>query len=148
MTIEIEVQNVSSCASVPPADRFRAWAACALLRQTDATLTIRIVDREESRHLNESYRGKQGPTNVLSFPADLPAEVGIALLGDVIVCAPLVIEEAARQGKRETAHWAHLTIHGVLHLLGYDHQGELEAGEMEKLEISLLGSMGFPDPYI
>jgi probable rRNA maturation factor len=147
MTIEIEVQNASACASVPPPDQFREWAACVLRRRADAVLTIRIVDREESRRLNESFRGKQGPTNVLSFPADLPAEVDIALLGDVMICAPLVVEEAASQGKPETAHWAHLTIHGVLHLLGYDHQAEQEAGEMERLEISLLGSIGFPDPY-
>lgn len=110
-------------------------------------LTIRIVDREESRELNRQYRGKDAPTNVLSFPADLPAEVDANLLGDILMCAPLVAEEAREQGKAEQAHWAHLTIHGVLHLLGHDHQEVVDAELMEGIEIALLESLGIANPY-
>jgi probable rRNA maturation factor len=106
-----------------------------------------LVDEPESRALNERYRGKDRPTNVLSFPAELPEELDIPLLGDIVICAPLVAEEASSQGKPVEAHWAHLVVHGVLHLLGHDHQLESEAREMEALEVELLASLGFPNPY-
>jgi probable rRNA maturation factor len=110
-------------------------------------VTIRLVDRDEMRRLNERYRGKDAATNVLSFPADLPDAVGIPLLGDVVLCAPLLIEEAQAQGKLPEAHWAHLTIHGVLHLLGHDHLDPAEAAVMEGLEIELLAGLGIGNPY-
>jgi len=113
----------------------------------DAELLIRLVDRQESRELNAQYRHKNKATNVLSFPADLPEEIGLRLLGDIIICAPIVADEAREQHKTAEAHWAHLTIHGILHLLGHDHQAEEEASEMESLEIRILQSLGFPDPY-
>ena len=114
----------------------------------DAELLIRLVDRRESRQLNTRYRHKNNATNVLSFPADLPEEVGLALLGDIVICAPVVAEEARDQHKTAEAHWAHLTIHGILHLLGHDHQLEEEAAEMESIESRILKSLGFPDPYL
>ncbi|MCB1807111.1 MAG: rRNA maturation RNase YbeY, partial [Candidatus Competibacteraceae bacterium] len=111
-------------------------------------LTIRLVDEAESSMLNESYRHKQGPTNVLSFPFEAPIpEIDMPLLGDIVICVPVVEHEAAEQNKPLMAHWAHLVIHGVLHLQGYDHQTETEADVMEALEVTLLDRLGFPDPY-
>ena len=147
MKVDIAVQNATSFTPVPTNQQFARWASAALLEHGDAELLIRLVDRQESRQLNAQYRHKNKATNVLAFPADLPQEVGLALLGDIIICAPIVAEEAREQHKTAEAHWAHLTIHGILHLLGYDHQAEKEASEMESLEIELLKSLGFPDPY-
>jgi probable rRNA maturation factor len=147
MTIEIEVQNVTGFGPVPDDGTLGRWAAAALQDRREAELTLRLVDEPESRALNKRYRGKSAPTNVLSFPSELPAELEIPLLGDIVICAPLVAEEASSQGKPAEAHWAHLVIHGVLHLLGHDHQEEAEAGKMEALEIELLASLGFPNPY-
>ena len=112
-----------------------------------AELGVRIVDKDEMKVLNSRYRGKDCPTNVLAFSADLPPELGIALLGDIVVCAPLVREEALAQGKKERAHWAHLLVHGTLHLLGHDHQEPCEAAAMESLETRILAALGIPDPY-
>ncbi len=147
MAIEVDVQRASGFDRLPTDEQFGLWAEAALRERPDAALTIRLVDEDESRALNARYRDKDYATNVLSFPADLPAELGLPLLGDVVICAPLVVREAAEQSKDSEAHWAHLTIHGILHLLGYDHQEEPQAGEMEAVEIELLASMGFPDPY-
>jgi probable rRNA maturation factor len=113
----------------------------------DAELTVRLVDEAESQELNSRYRGKDAPTNVLSFPAELPPGTGIPLLGDIVICAPLVQIEAMAQNKPVRAHWAHLVIHGVLHLIGHDHQGEQEAEAMEALEVDLLFSLGYDNPY-
>ena len=147
MTIELEVQRATRFEPVPDDPAFLLWVTTALQGRTGAELSIRVVGRDESRRLNQRYRGKDAATNVLSFPADLPAEIGLPLLGDIVICAPLVAAEAAAQGKPADDHWAHLTIHGVLHLLGYDHQEAAEAAEMEGLEISLLASIGIADPY-
>jgi probable rRNA maturation factor len=147
MALELDIQRESQSPSIPEDSDFVRWAEAALADRDDCELTLRIVDRPESRALNAAYRGKDAPTNVLSFPAEVPAEIGLPLLGDVIICAPLVAAEAAEQGKPEVHHWAHLTIHGVLHLLGYDHEGEEDAQRMEALEIRLLHSLGMPDPY-
>ncbi|NCF62908.1 MAG: rRNA maturation RNase YbeY, partial [Gammaproteobacteria bacterium] len=130
VTIELEIQNVTSFRPVPGDEQFRLWVEAALQGATEAVLTLRLVDDGESRKLNERYRGKNRPTNVLSFPADLPEELGIPLLGDIVICAPLVGAEAEAQQKPVQSHWAHLTIHGVLHLLGYDHQEKKAAEEM------------------
>lgn len=148
MTIELEVQRATRFEPVPDDRAFSLWVETALQGRPRAALAIRIVGRDESRQLNQRYRGKDAATNVLSFPADLPPEVGLPLLGDIVICAPLVAAEAAGQGKPANDHWAHLTIHGVLHLLGYDHQEAAEAAEMEALEVALLDSIGIGDPYI
>ncbi len=147
MKVEIEVQNATSLTAVPSSQQFERWASAALRKHGDAEVLIRLVDRQESRRLNDQYRHENIATNVLSFPADLPEEVGLALLGDIIICAPIVVEEARDQHKTAEAHWAHLAIHGILHLLGHDHQAEEEASEMESLETRILQSLGFPDPY-
>ena len=147
VTIELEIQNVTSFRPVPGDEQFRLWVEAALRGATEAVLTLRLVDDGESRTLNERYRGKNRPTNVLSFPADLPEELGIPLLGDIVICAPLVGAEAEAQQKPVQSHWAHLTIHGVLHLLGYDHQEKTAAEEMEALEADLLHSLGIRNPY-
>lgn len=147
MTIEVEIQKASSSSTVPSDLKFRQWAAAALRECGDAELVVRIVDREESQQLNARFRSKEIATNVLSFPAELPEEVDLPLLGDVVICAPLVEQEAQEQNKLPESHWAHLTIHGILHLLGYDHQTDEEATRMESLEISLLQSLDFRDPY-
>ncbi|MGK2924545.1 MAG: rRNA maturation RNase YbeY [Lysobacterales bacterium] len=145
--IELAVQRATCWQPLPSDAQFKLWVRTALRGRAAAELTIRIVDREESRELNRQYRGKDAPTNVLSFPADLPKEVEVDLLGDILMCAPLVAEEALEQGKAEQAHWAHLTIHGVLHLLGHDHQETADAEVMEGIEIALLESLGIANPY-
>jgi len=147
MTIELQVQRATATEQVPADPRFERWVRTALADRADAVLTIRIVDREESRRLNARYRGKDAATNVLSFAAELPDEVNLPLLGDIVMCAPVVAAEAEAQGKALEAHWAHLTIHGVLHLLGYDHQQPEQAAAMESLEVSLLDSLGLANPY-
>lgn len=148
MAIELDLQVAGTFSGLPERTHFEDWLAAALGRFENPELTLRIVDCEESRQLNSQFRGKDAPTNVLSFPAEVPAEIELSLLGDIVICAPLVEQEALEQGKPLLAHWAHLTIHGVLHLLGYDHQQNAEAEEMEAVEIRLLESLGFPDPYI
>lgn len=147
MTIEVLVQRAATHDPLPADDTFGRWVRAALQGRESAELTIRIVEPEESRRLNARYRGKDAPTNVLSFPADLPDGVCPELLGDVVICAAVVAAEANEQGKPESAHWAHLTIHGVLHLLGHDHRSEAAAEAMEGLEIDLLESLGIPNPY-
>ncbi len=147
MTIEVDVQNATSFEPLPTKFEFNLWVVTALHGREDAELTLRLVDEEESRELNSRYRDKQAPTNVLSFPAELPPGVDYPLLGDIVICAPLVKREAEAQGKSLEAHWAHLVLHGVLHLLGHDHQDEQEAQEMEAIEVELLFSLGFPNPY-
>jgi probable rRNA maturation factor len=145
--VDIAVQNPTSFTPVPSNQQFERWVNAVLHGSGDQELLIRIVDRRESRQLNARYRHKNKATNVLSFPAELPEEVGLPLLGDIIICAPIVAEEARDQNKSAEAHWAHLTIHGILHLLGHDHQAEEEACAMESLETRILQSLGFPDPY-
>ena len=147
MTIEVDLQLATDYRPLPDPAKFTAWARKALSETADAELTLRLVDRQESRALNAAYRDRDGPTNVLSFPADLPDGIGIPLLGDIVICAPLVAEEAEVQGKAVEAHWAHLVFHGVLHLLGHDHQKDREAEAMETLEIELLNSLGYGNPY-
>jgi probable rRNA maturation factor len=127
------------------------WAEQALGHVKDDTeLTIRIVDIYEMTALNETYRKKTGPTNVLSFPADIPAMAAddYPLLGDIVICAAVVNREAEEQHKPQQAHWAHMVVHGVFHLLGHDHEQEDEATIMEALEIKVLQTLGFSNPYI
>lgn len=142
---EISVQRCVPAAGIPTAASLRGWAMAAL--EADAgDLTIRIVDAEESRSLNHRYRGKDKPTNVLSFHGDAELQ-SEPVLGDLVICAPVVAAEALAQGKTARAHWAHMVVHGCLHLLGHDHEKEREARRMEALEVSILKRLGFPDPY-
>lgn len=135
---------------VPQKSLLRKWAQFALQRKRDAgEITIRIVDSEEMSVLNSTYRKKTGPTNVLSFPFDIPEGVvlDVPILGDIVICAEVVNDEAISQGKNQDAHWAHMIIHGVFHLLGYDHEMDSDAIIMESLEIETLQHLGFANPY-
>ena len=135
-------------AGVPAAISFRRWVGAALdgrIRRAD--LAIRLVDAKEGRAMNRHYRGKDYATNVLSFPAELPEGVQLPLLGDLVICAPVVAREAREQGKPLNDHYAHLTVHGALHLLGWDHEDEREAECMEALERGILAGLGVEDPY-
>ncbi|MBN8888280.1 MAG: rRNA maturation RNase YbeY [Rudaea sp.] len=135
---------------LPAATAFRAWVAAALVgarRRVPAELSIRLVGTAEGREFNRTYRGRDYATNVLSFPAELPRGVKLPLLGDLVICAPVVAREAAEQGKAPRDHYAHLTVHGVLHLLGYDHENDRDAQKMEALERRILAGLGIADPY-
>ena len=147
--LELDLQIASDAASLPSEAQFRAWCEIALRqRSADSELTIRLVDEAEGRELNHTWRHKDYATNVLSFPADVPDEMlDIPLLGDLVICVPVVEREAQEQAKTSEAHWAHLVTHGCLHLLGYDHIDDEEAEEMEALERELLAELGHPDPY-
>jgi len=146
--VELDLQLATTGPHPAEAD-FRRWCELALRQRSgDSELTIRLVDEDEGRELNRTWRHKDYATNVLSFPADVPDEfLDIPLLGDLVICVPVVMREAAEQGKTPEAHWAHLVIHGCLHLLGYDHIEDAEAEEMEGLERDLLAELGHPDPY-
>ena len=144
----VSVEDASGAAGVPSEGDFGRWAGAALASAgRSGELAIRVVGEAEGAELNQTYRHKAGATNVLSFPAELPAGVPVAVLGDLVICAPVVAREAAEQGKAPAAHWAHLTVHGCLHLLGYDHVEEAQARNMEALETRILAGLGFPDPY-
>ncbi|MDH3587777.1 MAG: rRNA maturation RNase YbeY [Gammaproteobacteria bacterium] len=148
MSESVDVQYASAVPELPNADAIRQWSAAALSgTNQDAELTVRIVDEPEIAHLNQTYRDKVGPTNVLAFPADAPPEAGLKLLGDVVICAPVVVAEAQTQGKPADAHWAHLVVHGILHLQGFDHQNEPQAAEMETCEVDILARLGYSNPY-
>ena len=147
--LELDLQVASAAVDLPSEAQFRTWCELALRqRSADSELTIRLVDETEGRELNHTYRQRDYATNVLSFPADVPDEMlDIPLLGDLVICAPVVAREALEQHKPLHAHWAHMVIHGCLHLLGYDHIEDEEAEEMEALERELLAELGLPDPY-
>jgi probable rRNA maturation factor len=148
--VTLSVGYGASRKGVPAAASFRNWVEAALrgARRRKATeLSIRIVDTKEGRTLNREYRGKDYATNVLSFPVELPPGITLPLIGDLAICAPVVAKEAKEQGKNPRDHWAHMTVHGVLHLLGYDHIDEAEAEAMEALETRILAGLGIADPY-
>jgi len=134
---------------LPTAEEIEQWAAAAVQPQSDEVeMTVRIVDEAESHELNLNYRGKDRPTNVLSFPFECPDEVELPLLGDLVICRQVVEREAQEQDKPLMAHWAHMVVHGSLHLLGYDHIEDDEAEEMESLETQIMTGLGFADPYL
>jgi probable rRNA maturation factor len=151
--VELDLQNALASApeGLPAEADFQHWVEAALRecapQREDAQLTIRLVEEAEITELNATYRHQHKPTNVLSFPYEPMPGVDIPLLGDIIICAAVVAREAAEQEKPLAAHWAHMVIHGTLHLLGYDHLEEEEAQRMEGLEITLLGSLGYANPY-
>ncbi len=148
MRNRIVVQRASLGWTVPDSRALRGWARAALAaRRTQAALTVRVVGEKEGTALNARFRGKMGPTNVLSFASEGLEAIDPAFLGDVVICAPVVIQEAREQRKAVEAHWAHLVVHGVLHLLGFDHECPGQAAEMEGLEIEILARLGFSDPY-
>lgn len=140
--LKLAVQYVSNNLNLPTQRQFRQWAKVAIRVDTEAT--IRIVDEAESRELNKTYRGKDYATNVLTFPlADEPH-----LMGDIIICAPVVAAEALAQNKPLEAHYAHLTVHGILHLHGYDHEIDAQAELMEGLETAIVTKLGYANPYL
>lgn len=143
--LQIASENVEN---LPTLEQFTLWATQAVRAENvEPEITIRIVDEAESHELNLTYRGKDRPTNVLSFPFECPEEVELPLLGDLVICRQVVEKEAAEQGKPLLAHWAHMVVHGSLHLLGYDHIEDDEAEEMEALETQIMQGLGFDDPY-
>lgn len=148
LDLDLDLQVAVEGHTLPSQQQFELWVTNALSDTMEqAELTIRIVDTEESQTLNSTYRGKDKPTNVLSFPFEVPEGIELPLLGDLVICASVVETEASEQQKPLEAHWAHMVTHGCLHLLGYDHIIDAEAEEMESLETQLIESLGFTDPY-
>lgn len=139
--LDLSLQLASQAADIPSVAQFKRWVRAAL--RVETSLTIRVVDEDEGRQLNASYRGKDYATNVLTFP--LTEEP--LLMGDIIICAPVVAREAIEQGKSLLAHYAHMTVHGVLHLHGYDHEVDAQADLMEAMEIAIMHKLGFTNPY-
>ena len=148
MTIEVNIQIACTVSETPSKNKLKKWACITLSEFLDTgEVTIRIVDTAESRQLNEHWRKVKGPTNVLSFNyGDNPAPVN-NYIGDIVLCAPVIIKEAKEQKKNIQAHFAHLVIHGCLHLLGYEHKKKQDADEMETLEIELMHKLGYANPY-
>ena len=147
---DIAIQNnlQSGQHYVPSEEKFLLWSGAVLGPVMEqAELTLRITDESEMITLNKTYRNKDSVTNVLSFPMDIPEEFDLPLLGDIVICAAVVNQQAIEQNKSEDAHWAHMVIHGILHLLGYDHINDDEADEMESKEIELLKQLGYSNPY-
>jgi probable rRNA maturation factor len=145
----VEIQAIYVSHDLPDAGQIQSWVDTALQdHANDSEIVVRIVGEQESAELNKLYRHKNGPTNILSFPADLPEGIGLNLLGDLVVCAPVLEQEALEQGKSLAHHWAHIIIHGMLHLLGYDHVDEDDAETMEALEISMLNKLNIINPYL
>ncbi|EGT79431.1 Putative rRNA maturation factor [Haemophilus haemolyticus M21621] len=144
--LQIATENIEG---LPTEEQIVQWATAAVQPKGDEVeMTVRIVDEAESHELNLTYRGKDRPTNVLSFPFECPDEVELPLLGDLVICRQVVEREAAEQDKPLMAHWAHMVVHGSLHLLGYDHIEDDEAEEMESLETQIMQGLGFDDPYL
>ncbi|EGT82656.1 Putative rRNA maturation factor [Haemophilus haemolyticus M19107] len=144
--LQIATENIEG---LPTEEQIVQWATAAVQPEgVEVEMTVRIVDESESHDLNLTYRGKDRPTNVLSFPFECPDEVELPLLGDLVICHQVVEREAAEQEKPLMAHWAHMVVHGCLHLLGYDHIEDDEAEEMESLETQIMQGLGFDDPYL
>jgi probable rRNA maturation factor len=146
--ITVDIQHHITHRDCPPDAMIIEWATLALtLRQKDTEISILLIDNDEMSQLNQTYRHKAGPTNVLAFPFEKPDDLELSLLGDLAICVPQMILEAKTQHKPLNAHFAHLTIHGCLHLLGYDHEDASSAAQMEQLEITLLNKLNIPNPY-
>lgn len=146
--LDLQIATASE-EGLPQEADFQCWLEAVLPQfQPESEVTIRLVDEAESHELNMTYRGKDKPTNVLSFPFEAPPGIELPLLGDLIICRQVVELEAVEQQKALLAHWAHMVVHGSLHLLGYDHIEDDEAEEMESLETEIMLALGYPDPYI
>ncbi len=144
----VVIQNVSSVTNIPDNKKLESWAMEALNdKNKEAEVTLRIVDEEEGKALNKNWRNKDYATNVLSFPIGETFEQAPDLLGDIVICAPVVEREANEQGKKVEAHWAHMIVHGLLHIQGYDHEVASDAEKMEEEEIKILDQIGFANPY-
>jgi probable rRNA maturation factor len=149
MSIILDLQLASTASDLPSESQIQQWLDAAILPfQAEAEVTVRIVDESESQQLNFDYREKDKPTNVLSFPFQCPPGIELPLLGDLVICAGVVAQEANEQQKTLSAHWAHMVVHGSLHLLGFDHINDDDAAEMEAEEIQILAELGFADPYL
>ena len=154
MTALIDLQlayegDPAIAADIPPATALQQWAdmVFVMLDLFDQEMTLRFVGIDESQALNSQFRGKDKPTNVLSFPFESPPGMEMPLLGDLVICAPVISQEAQEQGKLVSHHYAHMIVHGILHLLGYDHVDDTQAEEMEALEIRILAELDIDDPY-
>jgi probable rRNA maturation factor len=147
--MKINLQIATQEKNIPSESLFKSWVKAALPgKKQKMEITIRLVDIPEITELNKKYRHKKALTNVLAFPFQAPPGIKISILGDLVICAPIANKEAIEQKKSTKAHWAHLTIHGVLHLLGYEHSTQKDAKKMEALEIKILKKLGFPNPYL
>ncbi|MCW8852772.1 MAG: rRNA maturation RNase YbeY [Gammaproteobacteria bacterium] len=156
MTLTVEVSISDELASdagelsdddVPEPELLQSWAEAAYLGETPAVASLLVTTADEVQSLNKQYRNKDKPTNVLSFPMESPAEIDVSLLGDIVLCAPVIKQEAEQQSRSEVSHWAHMVVHGMLHLQGYDHIENHDAEQMEQLEIEILSQLGFDNPY-
>ena len=148
MKINVDIENFSSCKNIPDEIFFHRWVSASLSSQKKPLeVVIRVINEDESAALNNRFRKKNVATNVLSFPADLPESLNYPLLGDLAICAQVVAREADEQNKDLVAHWAHIVIHGSLHLIGFDHEDDADAKKMEKMETKILSEFYFPSPY-
>lgn len=145
--IELSISDEVDAAALPSEEDFQQWAQPCYPGEVEAVASLQIVSSEEMQELNKTYRAKDQPTNVLSFPMELPEEVGINILGDLALCAAVIEAEAKQQGKAPAAHWAHMVVHGMLHLQGYDHIEDDEAEDMEAREVEIMKILGFENPY-
>ncbi len=145
--VELSISDEVDAAAMPSEENFQQWAQSCYPGEDEAVVSLQIVSSEEMQELNKTYRAKDKPTNVLSFPMELPEEVGINILGDLALCADVIEAEAKQQSKESAAHWAHMVVHGMLHLQGYDHIEDGEAEAMEAGEIEIMKTLGFENPY-
>lgn len=144
----LDIQIATTSTDYPGEQQFQHWVDAVLTDpDVDSEIVVRLVDEAESAELNTRYRHKSGATNILSFPFEAPNDIEMDLLGDLVICVPVIIREAREQSKLPEHHWAHITIHGVLHLLGYDHVHDQDAQEMEALEIAILNTLNIANPY-
>jgi probable rRNA maturation factor len=149
LKIRVDVQIACAMDTLPSAACIQQWVEAALVgNERYDEMVVRIVEAEESQSLNREYRHMDRPTNVLSFPFEAPPEVGLHYLGDLVICASVVDEEAVEQGKLLLDHWSHMIVHGVLHLLGYDHIDTADADKMESREIDILATLNIDNPYL
>lgn len=152
MPVDVEMSISESLESgeedIPDEAQLQQWAERACLSDEQLVTSVRIVGNDEMRELNNTWRGRNKPTNVLSFPMQSPDDVDPKILGDLVLCAPVINVEARQQDKPVHAHWAHMVVHGMLHLQGYDHVDDRQAEEMETLEIRILEQLGFDNPYL